>query len=59
MIHSRVLPYAIDASDLCASLAPNAIKDAFRESMRDVRKAWDEQFKKHPKKGPDLKKVEA
>jgi len=59
MIHSRVLPYAIDASNLCADLAPNAIKDAFRESMRDIRKAWQDQFKKHPKKQPDLKKVEA
>jgi membrane protein required for colicin V production len=59
MVDSRVLPYAIDASNLCADLAPNAIKDAFRESMRDIRKAWEEQFKKHPKKAPDLKKVEA
>lgn len=58
VIHSRVLPYSIDASNLCADLAPNAIKDAFRESMRDIRKAWEEQFKKHPKKAPDLKKVE-
>lgn len=58
MIHSRVLPYAVEASNLCADLAPNAIKDAFRESLRDIRKAWDDQFKKHPKKEPDLKKVE-
>lgn len=58
MIHSRVLPYAIQASNLCADLAPNAIKEAFRESMREIQKAWDDQFKKHPKKQPDLKKVE-
>lgn len=64
MLNSRVLPYALEASNLCASLAPNAIKDAFRESMTDIRKAWQDQFKKHPKKAdpskkePDLKKVE-
>ena len=58
MLDSKVLPYAIDASNLCAALAPNALKDAFRESMRDVRKAWDEQMKKRRKEHPDLKKVD-
>jgi membrane protein required for colicin V production len=58
MVDSKVLPYAIDASNLCAALAPNALKDAFRESMRDVRKAWDEQMKKRRKEHPDLKKVD-
>lgn len=58
MLDSKVLPYAIDASNLCAELAPNALKDAFRESMRDVRKAWDEQMKKRRKEHPDLKKVD-
>ena len=32
------------AADMLAALAPNAIKDAFRESMRDIRKVWDEQL---------------
>jgi membrane protein required for colicin V production len=54
MYDSMVLPYAIDASDLCAALAPHAIKDAFRESMQDIRKAWDDQLKKK-KKRPELK----
>jgi membrane protein required for colicin V production len=58
MVDSKVLPYAIDASNLCSELAPNALKDAFRESMRDVRKAWDEQMKKRRKEHPDLKKVD-
>jgi len=53
MVDSKLLPYAIDASDLCAAVAPRAVKDAFRESMRDVQKLWDEQLKK--KKKPDLK----
>jgi membrane protein required for colicin V production len=58
MVDSKVLPYAIDASNLCAELAPNALKDAFRESMRDIRKAWDDQMKKRRKEHPDLKKVD-
>jgi len=60
MVHSRVLPYAIDASNLCASLAPREIKEAFRESMRDIRKIWEDELKKRQhKKQPDLKKVES
>lgn len=50
MVESRTLPYAIQASDLWAQLAPNAIKQAFEEGMRDIRKAWDEQLKKKPHK---------
>ena len=58
MVDSQLLPYAIDASNMCAALAPRSIKDAFRESMDDIRKAWDEQLKKKKKK-PDLKPVES
>ncbi len=58
MVDSRTLPYAIDASNLCASLAPKALKEAFREGLDDIRKAWDEQLKKKRKEHPDLKKVD-
>jgi membrane protein required for colicin V production len=58
MVDSAVLPYAIDASNLCASLAPKSIKEAFRESMNDIRKAWDEQLRKKKRK-TDLKPVES
>jgi membrane protein required for colicin V production len=58
MVDSAVLPYAIDASTVCASLAPSSIKDAFREAMNDIRKTWDDQFKKKKKKS-DLKPVES
>jgi membrane protein required for colicin V production len=50
MVESRTLPYAIQASDLWAQLAPRAIKEAFEEGMRDIRKAWDQQMKKKPHK---------
>jgi membrane protein required for colicin V production len=45
MVNSAVLPYAIDASNTLAALAPNTIKDAFRESVREIRKIWDEQLR--------------
>ena len=57
MVESRTLPYAIRASDLWAQLAPNAIKNAFEEGMRDIRRAWDEQMrKKRHKKDEEAKK---
>jgi membrane protein required for colicin V production len=49
MVESQLLPYAVDASDLCASLAPNGLKTAFRDSLEEVRKAWQEQVKKSKK----------
>ena len=53
MVDSKVLPYAMDASGVLTALAPNAIKDAFRGSMHDMRKIWDEQFQRN------LQKIEA
>ena len=43
---SQVLPYAMDAAHLCASLAPNAVQEAFRNSMAEIRKTWDDQVQK-------------
>jgi len=45
MVKSIVLPYAIDASNTLAALAPTTIKEAFRASMRDIRKIWDEELR--------------
>jgi membrane protein required for colicin V production len=44
MVKSEVLPYAMEASSAIASLAPNAIKNAFRESMLELRRLWDQQL---------------
>ena len=44
MVNSRVLPYAMEASSAIASLAPNAIKNAFRDSMLELRRLWNEQL---------------
>jgi len=50
MVNSLLLPYAIDASDLCASIAPAALKDAFREGVEEIHKDWEEQLKKAKRK---------
>jgi membrane protein required for colicin V production len=46
MVQSQVLPYAMEASSAIAALAPNAIKNTFRESMYELRRLWDEQLRK-------------
>jgi membrane protein required for colicin V production len=50
MVKSAVLPYAIDASDTLAAMAPSAIKETFRESMREIRRIWDDQLKEARRK---------
>jgi membrane protein required for colicin V production len=44
MVKSQVLPYAMEASNAIASLAPNAVKNAFRESTLELRRVWDQQL---------------
>jgi membrane protein required for colicin V production len=56
MVDSKLLPYVLEASDVCAALAPRSIKEAFRESVAEIRRVWDEQV--HPKPKPELKKRE-
>ncbi len=46
MVDSKLLPYAIDSSNLLAALAPNVVKDAFRASVRELRQVWDQQLRK-------------
>ncbi len=58
MIDSKVLPYAVDASEVCAAMAPSAIKNGFRDSMDEIQKLWEEQLRKKKKK-QDLKPVDA
>ena len=58
MIGSAVLPYAIDASNMFASLAPRSLKTAFRDTMNEIRNDWDNELKRaeHPRKKEDRKK---
>ena len=46
MTGSFLLPYAIDTSNVLASLAPRALKDPVRDSVREIRQAWDDQVRK-------------
>jgi membrane protein required for colicin V production len=50
MVNSVLLPYAINASDICASMAPAALKDSFRVGMDEIRKDWEEELKKAKRK---------
>lgn len=45
MVNSITLPYAVNASNMMSQLAPSGIKDAFRDSLLEVRKAWVEQVR--------------
>ena len=42
MVGSEVLPYVVDTSNLCAKMAPTPVKEAFRDSMFEIRKLWEE-----------------
>jgi membrane protein required for colicin V production len=44
MVKSQVLPYAMEASSAIASLAPNSIRNALRESVLELRSVWDQQL---------------
>lgn len=46
MTGSALLPYAIDESNMIASLAPRALKDPVRDTIREIRQAWDDQVHK-------------
>lgn len=59
MVGSQVLPYVVDASNLCSKLAPVAVKEAFRDSMFEIRKLWEEELQKKRKKQEKLKKVDS
>jgi hypothetical protein len=43
---SALLPYAIDGSNIVASLTPRALKDPVRDTIREIRQAWDDQVHK-------------
>jgi uncharacterized membrane protein required for colicin V production len=45
MVNAKSLPYAIDGSDLISQAAPAGIKNAFRDSMLEIRQTWIEQLR--------------
>ena len=55
MTGSFLLPYAIDTSNVLASLAPRALKDPVRDAVREIRQAWDDQVRKSQKREKEPK----
>ena len=55
MTGSALLPYAVEASDWCAAVAPYQVKEAFAVSLREIRQLWKEEVEKarRPKKTKD------
>jgi membrane protein required for colicin V production len=45
MVNSKTLPYAVDASHLVSQAAPAGIKNAFRDSLLEIRQAWLDQVR--------------
>jgi membrane protein required for colicin V production len=50
MVNSMLLPYAVDASNILAAMAPKALTDGFHTALAEIRKDWDEQVKKSLRK---------
>ena len=60
MTGSAMLPYALEASDWCAAVAPYEVKQAFATSLREIRQIWKEQLEgsRRRPKDPPPKSVE-
>lgn len=59
MVGSQALPYVVDASNLCSKLAPDSVKEAFRDSLFEIRKLWQEELQKKKKRQEALKKEDS
>jgi membrane protein required for colicin V production len=52
---SRMAPYLIDAGGVMVAIAPRELKEGFDESRRQVRKTWEQMWKKAPR--PPIRKL--
>ena len=57
MTGSFLLPYAIDTSNVLASLAPRALKDPVSDTVREIRQAWDDQVRKSQRREKEPKSL--
>ena len=55
MTGSFLLPYAIDTSKVLAALAPRALEDPVRDTVREIRQAWDDEVRKSQKREKEPK----
>src|SRR5690242_20316105 len=44
IVESRVAPYAVEAADVLASLAPHELREGVRQTYARVKRAWEEGF---------------
>ena len=56
MTGSYLLPYAIDASNVLAAIAPRALKDSARQTMAELRQAWEDEVHKSERRGQKKEK---
>ncbi|HYK59036.1 MAG TPA: CvpA family protein [Bryobacteraceae bacterium] len=49
IVNSRLLPYVAGAADVAATLAPNSVKQAYRDTLAEIRKLWEEQIQHKPR----------
>ena len=49
IVKSRLLPYVAGAADVAATLAPNSLKQAYRDTLAEIRKLWEEQIQHKPR----------
>ena len=57
MVDSKLMPYAVEASDAFTALAPAALKNAFREGLQEIRKDWEATLKKSQRRGESKKET--
>jgi membrane protein required for colicin V production len=52
VVDSYFAPYVMESANLLSAIAPFELKDGFRRSYEDIKKAWGDTMKRKPKKLP-------
>jgi membrane protein required for colicin V production len=52
IVNSRLLPYVVGASDVASTLAPNSVREAYRDTLAEIRRLWEEQLQRNRKDQP-------
>ena len=54
VVRSRVAPYVVDASRVCAAAAPHELKEGFRKTYAQVKAAWADALEKGIQRMPNV-----
>jgi uncharacterized membrane protein required for colicin V production len=52
VVDSYLAPYVMDSADLISRITPFELKNGFRKSYEEIKKAWANTMKKKPKHLP-------